>query len=306
MTSIKSKMIIGMVRNRHLFQFKLKREVVDETFDIQGFRDSVDKASERANIKMPEGVVKPVDIHGIYGEWIETEGLPEDKVMLYIHGGGFISGSCHTHRTHVLKFVESAGIKGLVFDYRLAPEHKYPAALDDCVQVYKWLLDEGYKPKNIVIVGESAGGTFTLTTLLKLKALNIPLPNAAVSISPVTDLRCEADAFKRNLYKDISTINAWHVWQGHYIGEADITDPFISPLFGNLTGLPPIYFCVGSYEVHYDDVYAMHEALIKAGVKSEVHEYDKMVHAFPLMAPMFKEATQALMDIAKFIKDSLI
>ena len=163
MPSFRSKVVIGLVRNRHLMKGKLKPEVVDETFSVEEFRRSVDQQSARA--KMPKGVtVTPVTVAEMYAEWITPEGAPQDKVILYIHGGGFMSGSCLTHRMHVAKFALGTGVKALLFDYRLAPEHPYPAAVDDCLAAYRWLLAEGYAPANIVIAGESAGGTLTLAT----------------------------------------------------------------------------------------------------------------------------------------------
>ena len=126
----------------------------------------------------------------------------ENKILMYIHGGGFISGSCKTHRTHVAKFATGTNLQSLLFDYRLAPEHPFPAAVDDCVEVYQWLLDQNYKPENIVIGGESAGGTLTLSLLLKLKEKGLPFPKAAFSISPVTDLRYKADSITYSFLTD--------------------------------------------------------------------------------------------------------
>ena len=278
---------------------------MDENFDVEDFRKRTDQASVRMNKAIHEDWVKSVKIGSINGEWIQVGNEPLDKVILYVHGGGFISGSCHTHRSHVLKFVKGTGIKAMVFDYRLAPEHPYPAALEDCVQAYEWLLKQGYQPKNILLAGESAGATLVLTTLLKLKDQKIALPKAVVSISPVTDLRSLADSFTRNALKDIATLNAWHVWQAMYIGKESYLNPFISPLFGDLNDLPPTYICIGSHEVHYDDAIAIYNKMKEAKVEVELHNYEGMVHAFPIMAPLFPEATKALEDICTFIKRQL-
>jgi len=188
MQSIRSKIIIWLIRNRHLFELKLKPEVIDNNFSVKKFREGVDKAT--AKLKMPRDVtVQELTINNMYAEWVIPENQKKDKVLLYIHGGGFISGSCNTHRTHVAKFAKGTNLKSLLFDYRLAPEHPFPAAVDDCVEAYQWLLEQNFKPENIVIGGESAGGTLTLSLLLVLKEKGIPYPKAAFSISPVTDLR---------------------------------------------------------------------------------------------------------------------
>ena len=186
---------------------KLKPEVVDAGFSVAKFRDDVDKATAR--MKMPKGVAtKKQTITAIEAEWIIPEKPIAGKALLYIHGGGFISGSCKTHRMHVAKFASGCQLKSLVFDYRLAPEHPFPAALDDCVAVYNWLLEDGYKPDDIIIGGESAGGTLTLSLLLALKEQGIGLPKASFAISPVTDLRCLADSFKYNAKNDIAPMGS--------------------------------------------------------------------------------------------------
>ncbi|SHJ81984.1 Acetyl esterase/lipase [Dethiosulfatibacter aminovorans DSM 17477] len=305
MQSLKSKVIIGLIRNRHLFKLKFKKEVVDESFDVEKFRSGIDKTSESMNRRIKGFDICDVNIDGIHGEWIDIDETPEDKIIMYIHGGGFISGSCHTHKAHVVKFVKEAGVKALLFDYRLAPEHPFPAATDDCLKVYRWLLEQGYKPENIVIAGESAGATLTLSTLLNIKCENLPQPAGAVSISPVTDLRCLADSFERNAPKDIAPYNSWNIWTGYYIGDADPSDPILSPQFGELDGLPPTYLCVGTYEIHQDDTVSFHERMKKFKSPSELHMYEGMVHAFPILAPMFPEATEALGDICRFIKEKL-
>ncbi len=305
MQSIRSKIIIGLIRNRHLFKFKLKKETVDESFDVKKFRAEIDKSSDSMNKRIKDFKISETDIDGIHGEWIDMDGTPEDKVIMYIHGGGFISGSCHTHKAHVVKFVKESGIKALLFDYRLAPEHPFPAGPEDCIKAYSWLLDQGFKPENIVIAGESAGATLTLATLLNIKLQNMPQPAGAVAISPVTDLRYSADSFQRNAPKDIAPYNSWNIWTNHYIGNSDPTDPILSPQFGNLDGLAPTYLCVGTYEIHQDDTVAFHERMKSFGSSSDLNVYECMVHAFPILAPMFPEATAALKDICRFIRKKL-
>jgi len=238
MQSIRSKIFIWLIKNRHLFKMKLKPEVVDASFSVAKFRDDVDRATAR--MKMPRGfTTKGQNINTIEAEWIIPEKSIEGKVLLYIHGGGFISGSCKTHRMHVAKFALGCQLRSSVFDYRLAPEHPFPAALDDCVTVYKWLLEDGYKSNDIIIGGESAGGTLTLSLLLALKEQGISMPKAAFSISPVTDLRCLADSFTYNAKNDIAPMGSWDLWTKLYIGNNDPTLALLSPQMGNYAGLPP-------------------------------------------------------------------
>ncbi len=304
MQSIKSKIILWMIRNRHLFQFKLKPEVVDETFSVQKFRDSVDKATARN--KMPIDVrAEKMKINEMYAEWIVPEQYPEEKVLLYIHGGGFISGGCSSHRTYVAKFAKECNLKSLVFDYRLAPEHPFPAALDDCVEAYSWLLNQGYTPENIAVGGESAGATYVLSLLLALKEKKIALPKVAFSISPVTDLRCQGASFQYNLKHDIAPAGSSEFWAKLYYGESDPTNPLVSPQFGDFTGLPPIYICVGTHEIHLDDCLSVAKKAKDQGVDVTLGKWENMVHAFPLMTPMFPEATEAFVEICTYVKKHL-
>ena len=304
MSSFKSKIFIWLIRNRQLFKFRLKKEVVDENFSVTDFRNRVDKAS--AGMKLPNDVrAEKFKINEMDAEWIIPENSPENKVLLYIHGGGFISGSCLTHRMHVAKFAKGSKTRSLVFDYRLAPEHPFPAAVDDCISVYSWLLAQGCQAGNIVVGGESAGATLTLSLLLALKEKGIELPQAAFAISPVTDLRCQAASFSYNAKKDIAPMGSWNVWTQYYIADNDPVHPLLSPQFGDFNGLPPLYICAGTYEIHLDDCRNTAQVAREQGVDVTLKIWDQMVHAFPVLSPLFPEAKQAMDDICAFVKANL-
>lgn len=301
MQSLRSRLVIGLIRNRHLFQFKLKPELVDDTFSVKDFRESVDRAS--AKVKLPKEVTaQKVLVDGIAAEWIIPRNPMKDKVLLYIHGGGFISGSCLTYRMHVAKFAIGCELKALVFDYRLAPEHPFPAAVHDCVKAYRWLLNQGYKPDDIIVGGESAGATLTLSLLLALKEEGIKQPKAAFSISPVTDLRCVTPSFTYNASKDVAPMGSWTVWTNMYIADNDPTNPLLSPQFGNFEGIPPLYICVGTHEIHYDDCVSIARLARQHGVDVTLREWPGMIHAFPLLSPLFPEAKLALHEICGFVR----
>ncbi|MBN1543302.1 alpha/beta hydrolase [candidate division KSB1 bacterium] len=304
MPTIQSRIVIGLIKNRHLFKMRLKPEVVDAGFSVDKFRKEVDKAT--AKMKMPKSVTtRKQTLNTIQAEWIVPEQPVEGKILLYIHGGGFISGSCQTHRMHVAKFAQGCRLTSLVFDYRLAPEHPFPAAVDDCVAVYQWLLENGYRPEDIVVGGESAGGTLTLSLLLALKQKKIGLPKAAFSISPVTDLRCLADSFRYNAKNDIAPMGSWDVWTKLYIADNDPTLPLLSPLMGDFSGLPPLHICVGTHEIHLDDCVNVAQKAKEQGMAVTLSKWEKMVHAFPLFSPLFPEATKALTEICNFVKNQI-
>ncbi|HOT96775.1 MAG TPA: alpha/beta hydrolase [bacterium] len=301
MQSIRSRLFIWLIKNRHLLKLKLKPEVVDSNFSVAKFRDEVDRST--AKLKLPKDVTaKKENINTMTAEWILPEHPAAGKVLLYLHGGGFISGSCQTHRMHVAKFASGSQLNSLVFDYRLAPEHPFPAALDDCVAAYQWLLKEGYQPQDILVGGESAGGTLTLSLLLALKERGIGLPKAAFAISPVTDLRCLADSFKYNAHNDIAPMGSWDLWTQLYIGENDPTLPLLSPLFGDYAGLPPLLICVGTHEIHLDDCVHVAQKAQAQGVEVTLTQWPRMVHAFPLLSPLFPEARQAMAEICEFVR----
>lgn len=304
MQSFRSKFFIWLIRNRHLFRFKIKPEIIDENFNVNEFRERIDQISSK--MKLPKDIIShKFRINNIDAEWIIPKGSSDTKILLYIHGGGFISGSSLTHRKHVAKFAIGSGLKSLVFNYRLAPENPFPDGLNDCIEVYSWLLEQNYKPENIVIGGESAGGTLTLSLLLALKERGFELPKAAFSISPITDLRCLADAFKYNAHKDIAPIGSWEIWTKYYISSHNPTDPLLSPLFGNYKGLPPIYICVGTNEIHLNDCENVAKKAGKDGVEVTLKKYEGMIHAFPILSPLFPEAKQAMYEICEFVKKSL-
>ena len=301
MQSLRSKLVIGLIKKRHLFKFKLKPEIVDDSFSVEGFRNSIDKASVR--MKLPVDVTsEKIRINEMNAEWIAPENPVKNKVLLYIHGGGFISGSCLTHRMHVAKFAKGCGLKSLVFDYRLAPKHPFPAALEDCITAYNWLLSNGYQAQDIIVGGESAGATLSLSLLLALKDKDVELPKAAFSISPVTDLRCTAESFNYNAKKDIAPMGSWNVWTQYYIDNNDPTNPLLSPQFGNYKGIPPLYICVGTHEIHLDDCVNVANVAKHYGVDVTLRKWDKMIHAFPLLSPLFPEAKKALAEICEFVK----
>ncbi len=238
-------------------------------------------------------------------EWLTPEGCDKDKMILYVHGGGYVSGSCNDHRGFVSKFAKYTGFKNLVFEYRLAPEHPFPAALGDAVKIYTWLLSQGYHSKNILIAGESAGGGLTLALLLALKEQNIKFPAAAVAISPWTDLSCSSNSYKTKNKKSVAPLNSWMVFAKHYAGDANPTNPHISPLFGDLRGLPPIFINSAVNDELFEDGEKFYLKARNAGVDVTFRAGEGMVHCYPFLASMFPEATQAMNEIVGFVNHHL-
>jgi monoterpene epsilon-lactone hydrolase len=301
MPSFKSKIFNFLMRNRHFFQGKLKKEVFDFNTSIEGFREQCE-AGARKYVKIPDGIeVKEENISGINSEWIMPEGADSKNVILYVHGGGYVSGSCNDHRGFVSKFAKNCGVITLQYEYRLAPEYPFPDGLNDSVVVYKWLLGRGFKPSNIVIAGESAGGGLALAILIALKEQDISMPAAVVAISPWTDLSCSSDSYKTKNKVSVAPMNSWIVFSKYYTGDNPPNLPLISPLFGDLQGLPPIFINSGEDDELFEDGEKFYLKAKKAGVDITFRAGKGMIHCYPLLAPFFKEATEAMQEICDFI-----
>jgi epsilon-lactone hydrolase len=305
MPSIQSRLFYYLLRYGHLLRFQLKRKAWDFNTSIPDFRRVCEEGASKFG-KIPEGIeVTPFNIGSLPAEWILPSQAAKDKVIFYLHGGGYVSGSCSDHRMFVAKFVKGSDVGALLFDYRLAPEHPFPAALDDSVAAYRWLLGQGVSPAHIVFAGDSAGGGLCLATLLGLRDQGIPLPAAAVALSPWTDLKYTGESYRTKAKVCLSPEGMWAVCSKYYSGDNDPGLPLISPLYGDLHGLPPLLIYAGDDEILRDDSTRFAEKAKAAGVNVTLRVGAGMIHCYPVMAPLFPEATQAMEEICGFIKRHL-
>jgi acetyl esterase/lipase len=305
MQSLKSRAIIFAVRNRHFFQGRLRPEVITAETDTIRLREQFEQGARRMGGVPPGIEVVPQRIDGMYAEWIQPAGASREAAILYTHGGGYVSGNCADHRMHVAKLVAAAGVPALLFDYRLAPEHPAPAAVEDTLAAYRWLLDAGVRPEKAVVAGESAGGGLCIAALVAMRDSGLPAPRAGVASSPWLDLTCSADSYRRNARKDISLLGSWEVWSGYYAGTSDRRHPWISPVHADLRGLPPILVQVGTNEIMFDDAVRFAELGRAAGVDVTLRVWKAMVHCFAFFAPMFPEATAGMQELAAFMRREL-
>jgi epsilon-lactone hydrolase len=310
MPSFQSQLLNFALRNRNLMKFRLKRETWDLNTSVPAFRQRCEDGA--AKVRLPAGIaVTPLQIEGLpaglKAEWIHPAGTvplsrKDSPLIFYTHGGGYVSGSCSDHRAPVAKFVAGSGLPALLYEYRLAPEHPFPAALDDTLIAYRWLVGQGAAPARMLIVGESAGGGLCLATLLALKEGGLPLPAAAVALSPWTDLTLSGESQRTRARVSIDPQGMAEVCCQYYIGKNDPANPLISPLYGDLRDLPPLLLYVGNDEMMRDDATRFAEKATRAGVDVTLHVGEGMVHCYPLFAPLFPEATQAMNAISAFIR----
>ncbi|MEE8436092.1 MAG: alpha/beta hydrolase [bacterium] len=239
---------------------------------------------------------------GISGKWIAAPGAAEDQVVLYLHGGGYAMGSVQSHGALVGRLSRAGGVRALAIDYRLAPEHPFPAGLQDAMAAYRWLLEQGIAPEKIVIAGDSAGGGLTLATLVTLRDEGVPLPAGGVCLSPWTDLALTGDSFRTKVDADpmISPANAEQFVKWYVDGQHP-KSPLISPLYADLSGLPPLMIQVGTAEILLDDSTRLAERAKAAGVEVVYEAWEDMIHVWHFFAPMLEEGQQAIDAAGAFI-----
>lgn len=263
--------------------------------------------AEMPPAKVPERIaVEQIALGGVATEKLSAAGASNSHAILYIHGGGFVGGSPATHRPLTWRLAEQTGVAVYAIDYRLAPEHPFPAGLDDCVTAYRALLDQGLSPSAIAVGGDSAGGNLTLALALKLKQLGLPEPAALVCLSPATDFAEAAPSHASNIRADaMFDPRTFATVLPAYCPGQDGSDPLISPRRGDVAGLPPTLFQASQAEMLRDDAVLMAEKMRAAGVAVEIELWPKTAHVWQVMADMLPEGRAAIAKIAAFLKRQL-
>lgn len=239
------------------------------------------------------------------GEWIVPNGTVSGTI-LYLHGGGYIACSPGDHRPITTSLARLARRRVFVPDYRLAPEHRFPAALDDAVAAYRWMLDQGVAPGTIALAGDSAGGGLVLGVLLRVREAGLPLPACAVCFSPWTDLSASGESVRANdgqcaMFRSENIGAAASI----YLGGESPRNPYASPVFADLSGLPPILLQVGSTELLLDDARRVHAKVQGVGGVSRLEVFENVFHVWQMLDGIVPEARAALRQAAGFISDPL-
>jgi len=249
---------------------------------------------------------KYVSAGGVDAEWIVPADASLDEAILYLHGGGFRIGSVASHRGLIAAVAEACGCRVLAINYRLSPEHRFPAALQDTLTAWRWMLDQGLKAANLAVVGDSAGGNLALAMMWRLREQGEPLPAAAALMSPWTDLAATGASYESRAGADPIHQRAMILALAkNYLGEAgDPRNPLASPLYANLSGLPPLLIQVGDRETVRDDSTVLAERAKAAGVDVELEVWDGMIHVFQMFSEI-PQAQQAVASIGKFLRRRL-
>ena len=271
---------------------------------VEEYREGFERLSSTVGVGA-NTTIRAIDANGVPGELVTAEGASDTQVTLYLHGGGYVIGSPKTHRELARRLSVESGGSVLVIDYRLAPENPFPAAVEDAVSAYNWLLERGMGPSALSIAGDSAGGGLAVATLVSLKDQGISLPCCGVAISPWVDLEVIGESMTTRAEVDPMVQRDGLITMAQtYLNGADPRSPLAAPLYSDLSGLPPLLIQVGTRETLYDDAVRLACQAVKAGLKVTFEPWDEMIHVWHLFAPLLDEGQQAIERIGEFIKEN--
>jgi acetyl esterase/lipase len=269
--------------------------------DIAKVRSHAARMDARIARKPLPVAVEHVEIAGVRATWIGEPSLSERGTLLYLHGGAWSIHLPGVYRKFATILSGLTGMRVLLPDYRLAPEHPFPAGVNDCFAVYRWLIEQGYARRPLVVAGDSAGGSLTLVTLMQARDAMLAMPDCAVLLSPSTDLTVSGPSWSYNAEADpIFSPSAKDLLRPLYCPDEDATNPLLSPLFGNWAGLPPLLFHAGSTEVLLDDSVRAQDRASQAGVKADIEVWRDVPHVFQVFT-WLPESKLALRRMADFV-----
>ncbi|MGQ0742505.1 MAG: alpha/beta hydrolase [Alphaproteobacteria bacterium] len=280
----------------------IKPRVTPATVELADLRRQYDYMTERYGALAPDAIIERAQLGTVKGEWMRVDETQPQKLILYLHGGGYISGSPETHRPLVARLCKAAGSAALSLAYRLAPEYPFPAGLRDAMDAYRFLVNKGFPPQSIVLAGDGSGGGLAFATLLAIRNAGLAMPAGCVAMSPWADLALSGWSMLQNSLNDV--VLSWEmlfVSARHYLKGANPADPYASPIFGNFRDFPPIMVHAGSLELLRDDAARIGEKAAEANVPVSVEIYDGMHHVFQAY-PHAPEAKVSLSRIGQFIR----
>jgi acetyl esterase/lipase len=259
------------------------------------------------NLPMPPNVeVQQTTVGNIAAEWLRPVGTTDNRAVLYLHGGAYTMGSCTTHRALASRIAIASQTPALLPEFRLAPEYPFPAALEDGVAIYRWLIEQGISPQKIVVAGDSSGGGLAIALTVLLRDKDVPLPAAITCLSPWADLELTGESLTTRAQVDpMCSLEESQYHAVHYIGKHDARAPLLSPIYADLHGLPPILIQVGDREILLSDAIRLTQRARKDGVDAELEVWDGMWHVWHLFARYVPEGQRAIDKIGAFIRKYL-
>jgi epsilon-lactone hydrolase len=250
--------------------------------------------------------IQKVKANGVQAEWLSTPDADPSSAILYLHGGGYVICSVESHRHLMAEVGRAAGTRTLAIDYRLAPEHPFPAPVEDTVAAYRYMLDSGLKPNRIALAGDSAGGGLVIGALLAIREAGLPLPGCGWCISPWVDMEALGASFVDRAATDPTVQKATILMMAEwYLGGADPRHPHAAPIYGDLRGLPPLLIQVGAMETLLDDSFALARKAGVSDVPVELQVWPEMIHIWHIYFPMLSAARRAIAAGGSFVRNSL-
>ena len=274
----------------------------DSQGTIEGFRRSLEQLTGGFSFDGP-ATFSRVNAGGVSAEWIAAEGSSEGRAIVYVHGGGYVIGSVRTHRVLMAGLSQASGARVLGLDYRLAPEYPFPGAVEDTVEAYRWLLNEGFDPGRISVAGDSAGGGLTVAAMVQMRYSGLPMPGAGVCISPWVDMEGIGESMETRA--DIDPMvkkDGLEFMARTYLDGGNPRAPLAAPIYADLRGLPPLLIQVGEAEVLFDDATRLAGLAREAGVEVQLDAWEDMIHVWHMFAPILPEGRRAISQAGEFIK----
>lgn len=286
---------------RTVLRLTIKRQFKQTEIDYQALRNN---GASRFLPDIPSDIaVVPVKVGEVRCEWIIDAEADPNRVVLYLHGGGYVLGGLDSYRDICWRLSQLSGMRVLLIDYRLAPEHPFPAAVEDATACYGWLLAEGYEPESLGIAGDSAGGGLALATMMRLKELKLALPACAALMSPWVDLTNGGDSMASNRDADPMLSKETLEFMAHlYVDDENRRNPHASPLFGDLSEFPPVLIQIGSTEILLSDAIRLADRIRAAGGDVVIDIWPRMPHVWQLFSQWIPESRKALHKLAQFLQ----
>ena len=286
------------------WRFVMRAAFRNQNLKVEQYHVQSAKNAQWTKLMYKNMPVERVDIDGLPAAWIRPDGADSKKVHIHLHGGGYVTGFVDSHLMMCVPMAKALKRNMLMPEYRLAPVNPFPAALEDSLKAYRWLLAHGTEPRDIVLSGDSAGGGLALATVLSLRDAGDPLPAAVICMSPWVDLTNSSQSHIANAKSEsVLRTDVLNEWARYYTDESNLTNPLVSPVYADFHGLPPLLIQVGSDEILLDDSLTLAKRAKADGVDVTLRVWDGMWHAWPVLGDLIPESGMAFEEMKEFVRN---